>query len=495
MKDYKMSITYFRKAVDLKLKGNTRKTILLKILLYYNYHNAWDYVLHYSNKYLKLDPKNKDVNKMRERAIANRGKENSNIANVKIPDKSSSKEEGKKNTSEQKEKEVKKEESPKEKKEPKTNPVEKFDPSEIWEEALEAFNKEQYDKSDKLLSDLLSKFPEDVNYLYKLGVTKHRIGKFSESLELLSGAESRTKPGDKQMLYYIHLNKGNAYHKLNKLEKAADSYSKALENNNAPLALLALIKVNYERGKFKEALEDSENLLADNPDSLEAALYNSILELQLGNKIRGYKLLLNFQKKLLEKYPDYKEVPEKFHTGFLYLGVFYSGRIKYNRALKYLEMVKKTRSEYKSYNFALAKSYFYKEKYDKALPILKKMDKVAAAQFLIAKYYAKQKDISKTKLYIKKAGKLKELYWIKLKIDNSFNEVLKDQSFYDFVNNRGESKESDPAVKEKVEVKKIDSSEKPIEKEKSEPTSPPVDLDKNTETGKTETPPKSQEKE
>ena len=83
-KDFPRSMIMFRRAVELNLNPKQRKTSYLKIILYYNYQQGWDIVAHYSNKFLKLDPENKEVSRMRDRAYANKGHDPGNIPIARI---------------------------------------------------------------------------------------------------------------------------------------------------------------------------------------------------------------------------------------------------------------------------------------------------------------------------------------------------------------------------------------------------------------------------
>jgi tetratricopeptide (TPR) repeat protein len=437
MKDYKTSINYFRKAVDLKLPQDQKKTILIKILIYYNYHNAYDYIAHYTNRYIQIDSKNVEVNKMRDKALSNRGRE-SHISTVKIPQKENSEKE-----KEEPKKSIVANIPPKEKiqKEEEPNPIvkkdEELDEKKLWQESLALFNKEEFTKADKILTKLTKAFPTNLDYLYKLGITKSRIGEFEKSIQLLDQVQSKISNQDKQFLYFIHLNKGQSYHKLSKFPESIKSFETALENNNTPIVQIALMKVKYDSGDFEGSLKISESLIKNQQSNLEINMYQAISELQLGNKIKGYRLLIDFYTGLKIKYSNIKSIPEKYHTGLMYLGVFYSGRTKYKTALKYLNSVYKTRSNYLSYKFAFAKSQYYLNNMDIAIPELKKLQTIPASHYMIARYYAGKKDLPKVKQYLSKAGSMKSIYWIKIKIDSAFSDLLKDQSFYEFVNNKG----------------------------------------------------------
>ncbi|HNH10297.1 MAG TPA: hypothetical protein PK683_17490, partial [Leptospiraceae bacterium] len=53
--------------------------------------------------------------------------------------------------------------------------------------------------------------------------------------------------------------------------------------------------------------------------------------------------------------------------------------------------------------------------------------------------YAQEKNAARTKEYFAKAAGLKEIYWVKVKLDSGFREMLAVQDFADFISNRGET--------------------------------------------------------
>jgi tetratricopeptide (TPR) repeat protein len=149
------------------------------------------------------------------------------------------------------------------------------------------------------------------------------------------------------------------------------------------------------------------------------------------------KGLLEFAKKIRRLHPDLNTVPEKFHEGLLQLGTFYSNRIKYKLSLKYLTQVSSTKSKSPKFNFSLGKTYFYTKKYDLAVAFLEKVPEIPAGNYLLAKHYAKENNSIKTKDYLLKAANIKEIYWIKPKVDPYFKEMLKNQEFISFLESRG----------------------------------------------------------
>jgi tetratricopeptide (TPR) repeat protein len=452
-KDYELSNAYFRKAVDLKLKPNQKKTCLLKLMIYYNYHRAFDYVVHYGNRYLKIDPHHHEVTKMRDKAIANRGQDTGHIStaiNTEKRDKDKDKEirkdnekdkdkEVKKHNEKDKDKEVKKKNKKKEEEisEEETEIETTSKEDQLWEKALKFMSKEDYVSAYKNLKKLLIINPDNRNYLYKAGLAKLRLGNFEEAIHFFDKAKKNTPESDKMILYYIYLNQGQAYQKISKNSIAIEKYRKAFNLNNSAAPLYALTKLKYEANEFEGSQKYAELLLKFEPENLEGLMYQSVSMLQLGNKPKGHKGLLEFAARLKKEFPDLSKANEKYQEGILYLGVFYSNRIKYRLALKYLKLAK-SRMDRLSYKFALGKSYYYLKKYELALIELEKLPDVPAANYLIARYYASINNLEKTKEYFSKAAKGKEIYWIKIKLDNGFKDAMQNQEFAEFINNKGE---------------------------------------------------------
>ncbi|MCE9502079.1 MAG: tetratricopeptide repeat protein, partial [Leptospira sp.] len=330
-KDFPKSIQMFRRAVDLNLDRKHKETSYLKIVLYYNYHQEWDLLVHYANRLLKLNPKQKEVVKMRERGLTNRG----NTVYV--------------SPSSQKEKAY----SVKEDKDPEKgihyfekalaeNPE---DEDIHWELSTLYFKNENFIKADAMIQWLINKKPTNKNYLYKGGMAKLRLGAFQEAIDLFEEARNNTTEKDAKLLYFINLNEGLAYHKLKNLAVAAKFYRKALALQKTPAPLIALTKLKYEAGDYQNCIGTADQVLDMSPGENEALLYKALSLLKLGNKKEGYSLLINFGRILKRAYSDLNEAPEKYHDGFLKLARFYTNRKKYKVALSYFDAISKTRNQ------------------------------------------------------------------------------------------------------------------------------------------------------
>ncbi len=439
-KDFPRSMIMFRRAVELNLNPKQRKTSYLKIILFYNYHQGWDIVAHYSNKFLKLDPENKEVNRMRDRAYSNKGHDSGNMPIARIDE---TRPKQKKNSEETSEKEKDREkELQREKDREKTalsseKPSRKNSEEKNWELSLKYFKLEDYPKADKIMQDLLSQNPKNKNYLYKAGIAKLRLGEYEKALTYFEASKKLATETDKTLLYYLNLNEGQANQKLGNINTAIALYKKAYTFNNSPILLPVLAKLYYENGYFEEAIKTCEHALEADSNNLEATMYKSLSQLSLGKKKIGMKGLLEFTKRIKRLHPDLNTIPEKFHEGLLQIGMFYSNRIKYKLSLKYLTIVSSTKNKSPKFNFSLGKTYFYTKKYDLAIVFLEKVPEIPAANYLLAKYYIKENNTPKAKDYLAKAANAKEIYWIKPKIDPYFKEMIKNKEFVVFLETKG----------------------------------------------------------
>lgn len=485
-KDFPRSMIMFRRAVELNLNPKQRKTSYLKIILYYNYQQGWDIVAHYSNKFLKLDPENKEVSRMRDRAYANKGHDPGNLPIARIdetrPKQKKNSEEPEKLASE-KEKEKEKEKDSQREKEKEKNRITSEKPSKKnseeknWELSLKYFKLEDYTRADKIMQELLAQNPKNKNYLYKAGIAKLRLGEYEKALSYFEASKKLTSESDKMLLYYLNLNEGQANQKLGNINTAIALYKKAYSYNNSPILHPVLARLYYENSYFEEAIKTCDLALESDPNNLEANMYKSLSLLSLGKKKVGMKGLLDFAKRIKRLYPDTNTIPEKFHEGLLQLGMFYSNRIKYKLSLKYLTLVSSTKSKSPKFNFSLGKTYFYTKKYDLAIVFLDKVPEISAANYLLAKYYAKENNLNKTKDYLLKATNTKEIYWIKPKVDPFFNDLVKNKEFAIFLETKGgkipPAKQELPANNEKKIETGIPKIDPPAAKPEPIPTKEP----------------------
>ena len=461
-KDFPKSISMFRRAVDLKLIPKYKKTSLVKILLYYQFTGNWDLVSHYSNRLLKIDPNHREAQKMSHRASEHSG---SDPGIVRIGAEETPK---RKLPSEK----IKKEESSlKEEIAVVSEPSKQSEEEKKWESCLYYFNKEDYKKADSVLKDLIYLNPTNKNYWYKAGMAKLRLGEYSKAIEYFESSKKYSDEiNDKQLLYYLNLNQGQAEQKLGNPYPALFLFNKAYEYKPNIVPLIPIAKLNFENGDYAYALKISEEILKRESQNKEGLIYRALSQVQSGNKVKGYKNLLSFMKNLNKQYPESADIPEKYHEAILYSGFFYSNRGKYKLALQYLSIVQNSRIKNKKYLFALGKSYFYSGSFDLSKKTLEKLPEISAANYLLSKIYAKKSDMEKSKDYLARAAKLKPIYWIKPKIDSYFKDFLKYPDFVAFIDNKGIPPKSIPKpieMKSENPAEELPSEEKPKEETKS----------------------------
>ena len=437
LKEYSISTAYFRKSVELKLNPKQKKTVLLKLIIYFNYLNAWNYVVHYSNLLLALEPGSPEIEKILAKARSNRGSDHVASVNVQYQERDSKsvkqveKEKSKNSNSENEVKPTKENtKTHKYKEEPDEE-------TELWRSTLKLFEKADFVGANKNILKLLEINATSKEYLYKAGIIKIRLKEYEKSLEYFDNVIKINNDKDEQFSYLLYLNRGIAFSKLEKYDESIDSLKKSYSYNKSFLPLFIIVRMKYENNDFEDSLKYSNYIYNVDQENIEALMYIAISKLQLNQKKDGYKDLLQFAKKLKVLYPDYKNIPEKFHYGVHYLGVFYSGRKKYKLSNKLLNIVQKTRGSFKSFIFTSGKNSFYLKDYEKSITELDKLPDVPAAYFLLSKYYLMNNNIDKAKEYLLKATSKREIYWSRVLIDPVYKSVIQiNPDFSKFIMNK-----------------------------------------------------------
>lgn len=459
-KEFDKSMLMFRKAVELNLDVKKKKTSLIKIMLYYSYHQSWNIIVHYANKYLRLDPNNKEVLKMRDRAYANQGRDPGQIPLLTTDD--SGRQKKNQDTPAEKSEPVKEaaREKSAEKSSEEAAPA-KYDSEEerLWDLSLKYFKEEDFTKADRVMQELVRLKPKNKNYLYKAGIAKLRLGEFERSVKLFQSSRNNTKESDSTLRYYLNLNEAQSQYKLGNNKKAIALYKKAYAMNNSTAPAVGLAKLYFEQFKYDECIKYAEKLLKLEANNLDGLMYKAVALLYQGKRYEGNKILMIFAQKLNASYPGLKNIPEKYHEGIMNLGFFYSGRVKYKLAIKYLNVVANSKSDSPRFLFAIAKTQFYTGKQEEAVDSLEKLTKIPAANFLLSKHYAKTGNIEKAKEYLGKAAAGNSIYWVRVKLDAYFKESLKNPDFLAYVDNRGLVEEKKPGEKEEPPAAKKDSPE------------------------------------
>ena len=437
LREYNISIAYFRKSVELKLNPKQKTTVLLKLVIYFNYLQAWNYVVHYSNQYLALEPGNQEVEKILSRARGNRGSDQVSAVNIQIQDKDNkpiSKPEKLKNP----EVETVTKNKPEKQDKQLVSKDSNDDENELWRQTLKTIEKEDYGNAFSLISKLINLNPSNKNYLYKAGIIKFKQKEYLKAIDFFDSALKYTTDKDDTMNYYLYLNKGYALGSLEKYEQALDSLKKSYSYNKSFSPLIAIIKLKYDNGDFEDSLRYSNYIYNIDSENLDALMYRSISKLQLSQKKEGFKNLLSFSKKLKLKYPELTLIPEKYHIGINYLATYYSGRKKYKLSRKYLNVVQNTKNSLKSYKFTKAKNDFYLKNIENSVIELENLEQIPAANFLLSKCYLILNNINKAKELLVKATKLKDLYWSRALVDPVYKSVLqKNNDLSSFVINKG----------------------------------------------------------
>jgi tetratricopeptide (TPR) repeat protein len=243
LKEYNISTAYFRKASDLKLSPKQKKTVLLKLIIYFNYMHAWNYVVHYSNQYLILDPGNVEVEKILSKGRGNRGSDQIASVNLQYQDREKSNKQDKTKITETESKPSTKD--PKNEKAKESKKVSNEE-TELWDLALRSIEKGEYTNAFSFLSKLIESFPDNKDYLYKAGIVKMRLKEYDKAVDYFDLALKNTNEKNETMYYYLYLNKGIALSKLEKFEQALDVLKKSYSYNRSFLPILIIIRLKYD---------------------------------------------------------------------------------------------------------------------------------------------------------------------------------------------------------------------------------------------------------
>jgi len=443
-KDYPNSIHNFRKAAELTLPKDHKKTVILKLALFFNYHQDWNLAATYSARYLKYDPKNEEMQKIYNRATGNKGNPSSNIAispPVKhqepknIEEKTPTKKPVSTNVIVEEDDEIKP--STSYEAELKSNPN---DENLRWEYALALFEEKKYDLAEENIKILIDKFPNRTRYHYKMGIVKLRKDDPSSAIESFERARKNPLSKDTNVfLYYVFLNEGIAYQKLKQNEKAEDAFKDSYKQLNKDTPLLALARLYHEQSNWNLCADSAEKAV-NLAGQVESHMFRFVCLAE--DEKSGTRLNVSYEKyfQFLESsFPNLSKTPEKYQVGFLRLARHLTlvGREttaeKYFSALETDESLNMTRE----YLFYRGKNLFYLGKIDQSISLLQKVKNSSASHYLLARCYAKKGDVSQLKTNLKTAGDLKADYWEMAKKENDFANYMKDVQFKDYIDNKG----------------------------------------------------------
>ncbi|WP_342775504.1 hypothetical protein [Leptospira idonii] len=453
-KDYPKSIQNFRKAAELNLDKDQRKTVLLKLALFFNYHQDWNLAAAYSSRYLKYDSKNEEMQKIYNRAVGNRGNPGANTAHIQPlkpaepkhneektvhhnkPDQDK-KDNGKQNLSSQEDGSDSIKPSSDYEKKVAANPT---NDDLRWEYALALFEEKKFDLAEENIKILIERNPTRTRYHYKMGIVKLRKDDPKAAIESFEKARKNPLSKDTNVFfYYVYLNEGLAYQKLNQLDQAEASFKAAHKQLAKDTPLLALARLKHQKSSWEECVQNAEGAVAI-AGQVESHMFRFICLAESGKT--GTKLDSSFEKyfQFLESnFQSPTKAPDKYKIGFLRLARHLTALGKENTAEKYFASLENDTdvNGTREYLFYRGKNLFYLNKFDTAIPLLQKVPNSSAAYYLLARAFAKKGDLNSTKSNLKSAGQMKDEYWTMASKEEDFKEFLKDSKFVDFINKKG----------------------------------------------------------
>ncbi|MCC5815265.1 MAG: hypothetical protein JJT78_10945 [Leptospira sp.] len=424
-KDFAKSIYNFRRAVEGKLTTEQKKTTLLKLALYYNYYQEWDQAYVYSGRYLSMNPNNKEVSKIRERAEANKGRYPSRTPTYTTPPAATSQQAIESN--------------PKKTKQEYEN-ILKSDPKNEdarWELSLIAFSEKNFSLAEKLMIPLVNDHPNKPSYSYKLGVTQIRLDKYRPALLNFQLSKKHLSNDDKKFQYFLYLNEGLANYKLNQFSEATNSLQTAYSHNPSLPPLILLTRSYYNLKNYQKCIQSAEKVLKESQDDLETKMFRALCKYDSQEKDAGP--LYAFEKELRAEFSDAKNIPEQYFPALIKLARDYTNSEKYVQAEEYYNVLEKDYGKDREYLFYRGKALYYSNNPSKAIVYLEKVERSTAAIYLTSKAYASLGNIDKTKEKLKIAAASKPVYWELAEEEEDFAELRKDPEFKAFLKNKGKT--------------------------------------------------------
>lgn len=452
-KDYPRSINNFRKAAELDLEKEQRKTVLLKLSLFFNYHQDWNLAASYSSRYLKINPGNEEMQKIYNRATANRGNPNANTSYIQ-PQKQETKPEVKKVESvksdfDKKQDEVKKSSIKTEDAYEQALEEQPNNEDLRWDYVLTLFEEKKYDKAEKQLNLLIEKNPIRTRYHYKLGIVKLRQDDPKAAIDSFARAKKNPFSKDTNVfLYYVYLNEGLAFQKLNDLDKAEESFLEAHKQLPKDMPLLALARLYEQKSSFESCVTYADKTLAIVPESSEAHMYRFICLFELEKRTKKFETSYSkYKQAAMASLNITGQSSEKFYPGYLKLARKLLEENSFDKAEEFFVKLEQDTAVNgtREYLFYRGKSFFYNKKFEESLSLLQKVQGSSAAHYLMARIYSKKQDLPKLKENFKMAADLKPEYWTSDSLEKDFKEVWKDPIFKDFIEKRGAEGSTPPS--------------------------------------------------
>lgn len=135
------------------------------------------------------------------------------------------------------------------------------------EKAIKKIDEENYDEAESMLNDIVKKEPKNSEAFHNLGVIEMTRGKYKEAIKYFKQA-SELDPKSFQSPFLI----ADCYRNIGDTANALKALKTATEIKYDEFALMNLADVEIELGKYKEAEEIYNKILAKSPKFSEASV-------------------------------------------------------------------------------------------------------------------------------------------------------------------------------------------------------------------------------
>ncbi len=190
-----------------------------------------------------------------------------------------------------------------------------------WDYVLNLFEDKKYEKAESQLNYLIERFPGRTRYYYKLGIVKLRQDDPKSAIESFERAKKNPFSKDTNVfLYYVFLNEGLAYQKLNDLTKAESSFLEAYKQLPKDTPLIALTRLNHQKPNFEACVSYADRALTITQDSAEVHMFRFMCLFEMNKRSQKFETSYTKYRQAVESNTDKSKLGfEKLSPGYLKL--------------------------------------------------------------------------------------------------------------------------------------------------------------------------------
>ncbi|MBX7059416.1 MAG: tetratricopeptide repeat protein [Leptospirales bacterium] len=420
------AVAYYRRAIDLRMDNDLRRNAFWKIVLYYKVRRDWENLLVYSERFLAFQDIG-EVRKLREMAAQNRDPRAAAHAELLRE----AREHARANRIEQSIQAYRQ--------------ALRQDPdseSARWELSLQLMEKRDFASADSELRRLLQSRNEDWEVYYKAGICSLNLRRGDQALQDLENARRLNSRPTEAFVYFVNLAEARIHLDREDFPAAERLLREALQKRATPSANAALAVCEWARGDQNSADRRSRQAL-----NADGALFDALLvQTDLRSRQDASDALELGQRLLNALDGDNAPSPAapRYARALLYVGRKAAMRQDWSLALRAFDRINlaglNTASavSLRDYNFYYGLTLLRSNQLDRSINQLARVEQSPQADYYIAEAGARQRNMERVRLHLKRAGDADAAMWTRADGDPIFQTLAaEDANFAAFLRQRG----------------------------------------------------------